>query len=573
MQSNFRSTGTIAMTLAAGWLCCVLSLWGFQPNPATAQTGRAAESAGKLEPKEQTASLEGCVVNAVTGDPLRKATLMLTRSGGSATPATAETDDQGHFAFQNLEAGRYILFGERTGFARQAYGARGNSLSGTALLFSAGQEMKDLLFKLSPNSVIAGKVLDEDGEPLANTTVMALRTAYQRGKRQFMPIGAAQTNDLGEFRIASLKAGRYIISATHRNLAGIMGGSGNKPPADKPESSYTTTFFPNSIDAESASPVEVGLGVESRGSDIRMVKVNTFRVKGKLSEPPQGKTVIVFLSPKGAGMIALITRSFALAQQTDGSFEIKGVAPGAYLLSSSGQDGMPSGVMQPVQVTDQHVEGIVLQLGGGGDLPGVVTVEGKDPVDLKSIQVVLESTDMMLVRPKVPVGEDGKFTLKGVAPGRYLVRVSGGPETLYLKSVRFGPQEVGEDGIDLSNGVSGSLEITLSQAGAQLDGTVRGEDSNPRSGVTVVLIPDSKRYSLYKEMTTDQRGGFSLKGITPGDYKVLAWEDIEPGAYQDPEFLKQFEGEAKTISLKESDRQALTLKAIPAEKGAKGVGQ
>lgn len=519
--------------------------------------------------KDKMASLDGKVVNSLSGDPLKKVTLLLQRTRGGGTPLTVETDEKGIFSFQDLEPGRYLLFGERTGYARQAYGARGNALSGTALLFSAGQQIKDLNFKLAPNSVISGKVLDEDGEGIPNVAVMALKTVYQRGKKQFVPLGAVATNDVGEYRIASLTAGKYIISGTHRSLGIGMAGASNKPPEDKPEPSYTTTFYPNSTDPAGASPVQVGIGTEMRGMDVRMVRVDAFRVKGKLSESPQGKQTLVFLTPKGVGVTGLVTRTMALVQQ-DGNFELKGVAPGSYVLSAT-QDGINTiGATQPVQVTDRHIQGLILQPANGGDLPGTVTVEGKDAVNLKNVKVTLDSLEILNVSPpQAPVGEDGKFTLKNVPPDRYRVLTTNGPEQLYIKQVRFGSVDATEDGIDLSNGVAGLLEIKLSQNGAQVDGAITGEDGNPVAGATVVLIPDSRRYSLYKEMATDQRGGFSFKGVAPGEYKILAWEDIESGAYQDPEFLKPFESKAQALPLKENDRKVLSLKSIPVESGGR----
>jgi len=48
-------------------------------------------------------------------------------------------------------------------------------------------------------------------------------------------------------------------------------------------------------------------------------------------------------------------------------------------------------------------------------------------------------------------------------------------------------------------------------------------------------------------------------------YTVLAWTDIETGAYQAPELLKRYESKAEKLSLKESDRKTHSLKAIPAE--------
>ena len=70
---------------------------------------------------------------------------------------------------------------------------------------------------------------------------------------------------------------------------------------------------------------------------------------------------------------------------------------------------------------------------------------------------------------RASVGDEGKFTLKNVAPDRYQVRLTGGPETAYIKSARLGGRDATETEIDLSGGVSGVLQITLSTAGAQVE--------------------------------------------------------------------------------------------------------
>jgi hypothetical protein len=448
------------------------------------------------------------------------------------------------------------------------YGARGSSLSAATLSVSAGQALKDLVLKLTPGAIISGKVLDEEGEPVMSVAVMALRPMYQRGKRQLGPAGAAQSNDLGEYRIAGLAAGRYIVRATYRNLAAAMGASGSKPPGDKPELSYVTTYYPNSADADGAAPVEVGTGAEMRGTDIRLLKSKTLRVKGKLIGMPQGKTAVVMLTPKGAGLMGMLTGGMAVARPPDGDFEFRGIAPGSYVLSATAALDLGSlGASLPIEVGDQHIEGIALELGEGAELSGAVLVEGSPAADPKGAQFMLEPVEM--VSPsmaRASVGDDGKFTLKNVAPGRYEVRLTGGPETAYIKSVRFGGRDVTDTEIDLTSGVSGVLQITLSAAGAQVGGVIRGEDDKPVTGATVALIPDSKRYALYMSIATDQNGVFSFKGITPGDYKLLAWEDIEGGAFQDPEYVKPFESKAQALSLKENDLKTATIKVIPSEK-------
>jgi protocatechuate 3,4-dioxygenase beta subunit len=534
--------------LTAGVFAGVLALSAFQAAPAPVKSG-----APKL------ASIEGKVIHALSNDALKKVTVLLARSGGGpAAQLSAETDEKGAFTFHDLEPGRYQMYAERTGFARQAYGARRNALQGTSLALTAGQEMKELVFKLSPNAVISGCVLDEDGDPLPNAPVMALRTIYQRGKKQFIPLGAVQTNDVGEYRLASLMAGKYLVSATFRNTGMGLAGASSKPPEpDKPEPGYTTGFYPNSTDPVFAGPVEVAVGGEMRSIDVRMAKVKAFRVKGKVAEGlTQGKTLIVLLTPKGAGITGMVTRQMAIGQ-SDGTFELKGVPPGSYNLTAT-TDGMSTlGAAREV-VADQHIGGLRIEAATPLEIQGTVTVEGKPGVDLKKVQVTLESVEMLnLNPPKGKPEEDGKFTLKGVAPDRYRVNASG-PDGVYLKSVQYAGQDVGEDGADLSS--AGKLEIAMAQDGAQVEGAVSDADGNAVPGATVVLIPSSRKWALFKEMTSDQNGRFQFKSVPPGDYKLIAWADIEPGAYQDPEFLKDYEGKAELLTLKENDRKMVTTK-------------
>ncbi|HJZ96276.1 MAG TPA: hypothetical protein VKE70_07200, partial [Candidatus Solibacter sp.] len=63
-------------------------------------------------------------------------------------------------------------------------------------------------------------------------------------------------------------------------------------------------------------------------------------------------------------------------------------------------------------------------------------------------------------------------------------------------------------------------------------------------------------------MTTDDNGILSAKGLKPGDYKLLAWEDVEQGAPYDPEFLRQYEKKMKSVKVDASGHEAVQLTAI-----------
>ena len=84
-------------------------------------------------------------------------------------------------------------------------------------------------------------------------------------------------------------------------------------------------------------------------------------------------------------------------------------------------------------------------------------------------------------------------------------------------------------------------------------------------GIQAILIPDRQRErrNLYKFATSDQNGHFTIATIAPGDYKLFAWEDIEPGEYNDPDFLRKYETLATPAQISESSTSIVEVKALP----------
>src|SRR2546425_8450293 len=133
--------------------------------------------------QQEPARLEGKTVNVTTREPLRKVNLTLRPAANPGQGALSVTSgDDGKFSFSDLSPGSYRLSAERAGFVRQEYGARGNSPMGTTLTVAPGQQVKDLEFKLVPQGVISGKVLDDDGEPALRAAVSVMRQ-MGRGSR------------------------------------------------------------------------------------------------------------------------------------------------------------------------------------------------------------------------------------------------------------------------------------------------------------------------------------------------------------------------------------------------------
>jgi hypothetical protein len=239
------------------------------------------------------AVITGQAVNSKTGEPVRRVSLTLRPMGsasgggmmgpGAAAPYAATTDAEGKYRIEKIEPGTYMLFAERQGFVRQQYGGPSTGMGlGTPLQIAAGQELKEINLKLIPHAVITGRVLDEEGEPVARVQVQAMRRRYMQGKAQLMPTGGGMTNDVGEFRLADLAPGRYWVSAMSQGRMRMSMEGPARNPDNKPEEDYVLTYFPSTADQSGARALDLEAGQQLPGIDIHLQKGAVYRVRGKV---------------------------------------------------------------------------------------------------------------------------------------------------------------------------------------------------------------------------------------------------------------------------------------------------
>ncbi len=527
--------------------------------------------AGSLPAFQATGSIEGQIFNLATGAPLKRATvrLMSTGAGGAgggrggpgrgAGPQMRETDEQGRFAFTYLEAGRYQLAAERQGFLRQNYGGRKYNTSGTPIVLAKDQHVRDIVMKMSPQSVIVGRVLDEDGEPVANIQVRAYQMGYRGGKRQWVQVGGGSANDIGEYRIPALEPGKYLVSTSQSNRPfNFMQVAGPAPLPDTPDLRYASTYYPSTADQANAVPVDVAAGAETRGIEIRLVKARVFRVRGRVAANAEsGRPPFVTLVSREGG------RTFpgaGPARPPDYRFDIPGVPPGSYVVYAQlGDRQQQLLAMQSIEIRNQHIDGIVLSPSPAGDVNGAIKVDDAGaPVDLSRVAVVLRPSPDLVSPPRGRVA-NGAFVLKNVVPLRYSISVNQLPDGCFVKSIHYGGREVPDEGIDIAPG--GAIEITLGATAGAIAASVVDKDGKPVGGATVALIP--KEGGATRGSTADENGAASFSGLKPGDYTVIAWDDIPQGAYMDPEFVKTYSGTA--VKVEPRGRQSVQVKVSTLE--------
>ncbi len=523
-----------------------------------------------VDPREY-AKVEGVVLDAQTGAPLSKARVTLFRIDGVGRERlTAATDSGGRFTIENIEAGQYRLMASRNRYASAQYGEKSPGAPGTTVTLAPTQHLKDLTIQLLPAAVVTGRVLDEDGEPVPYAQVSVLRYRYIRGKRELVPVGGGlnMTNDLGEYRLFGIPPGKYYVSVSYRDRNLMAGPSGS---GDDEDSTYPTLYYPGVFDPSQTQPLLLRPGEERSGIDFRMARVRAVHIRGTVSSavgrlPDQ---VFVSLVPRG-GMGVTGDRRFDSADRRTGEFELKAVLPGSYVVIASARgEGERLFARYPVEVGNSDIEGLNLVLGPGLRVDGEVRFETEPPADtsLDEIRVLLRPTEPMSGGGSDRVSESGSFAIEGLAPSQYLVSVSGLPADGYLKQARYGDQDVLAAGLDLGQGSGSTLRLLISMNGGRVEGAVRNKDGKAVPGATVALVPEPDRRDredLYRSATTDQYGRFTLRGIAPGEYKLFAFEDIEPGAYQDPAFLEPYEDQGEKVELDAGGRQAVELTAIVA---------
>ena len=221
---------------------------------------------------------------------------------------------------------------------------------------------------------------------------------------------------------------------------------------------------------------------------------------------------------------------------------------------------------QSIDVGNADVDGIALTVLSGMSVSGRLTWDGQPTSDRNRLVVYLRAAEGSYgYGSRATVALPWTFVLNDVYDLTYRVGVAGLCDDCYLKALRYAGATSPEDTFTPARGSNAALEVTISSKGARVRGSVIDEDNLPAVGVWVAMLPDEAHCNtrrLYKSAATDQYGHFDLRGIAPGDYKLFSWEEAESGAWEDPEFLKPFEGKGEKITLQEGDQKTLNLTAI-----------
>jgi sarcosine oxidase gamma subunit len=536
--------------------------------------------------------IAGRVITADTGRPVKRARVIVT---GGGRPFSATTDEGGRFRIGSLPAAAYNVVATKSGFVDAAFGQRRPQRAGTPVELTDGQQIGNIDIRLHRGGVITGRLVDEDGEPLAQAIVTVLRQRYVRGERQLTPAGVNQSDDRGQFRVFGLPPGEYYVSAAAggiervvRQVAGLAGGGMQE--ADE-STGYAPTYYPGVVAAADAARLKLAAAQELSGIDFQIQLVPLATVKGIVSGGP----ATVMLLPEGSsggvaggggrgggrGMAAMLGNALGgalrgaqmlrTATAADGTFAIRNVTPGNYTIVARSTEGPGATAVQPLLVAGIEAT-VALSPAAPVTMSGTITLEsGGTPVPkgFSGFRVAAAPVGPIAeiprgARPADP-NQNGEFTLRDVMPGQYIVR-GNAPRGWMLKAVFLDGRDVTDQPVEVKSATLSGLNVIFSDRVNTIAGTVRDDRGAAAAGRTVIAFSTDEKlwYPQSRHIVTartDASGAYRLAALPEGHYLIVAVEDVEQGEWFDPEYLEQVKADAQRITIGEGEQRRQDLKA------------
>ncbi len=525
------------------------------------------QEAGKL------GSVEGRVVNSVTGEGIRRADVTLRGTGGGRgagqEPVTlvAATDAEGQFRFQGVAEGNYFLMVQKQGFVAERRGG----FASRSIRVTPGQTVSGLEHKLQPQAVITGRVVDDDGEPAQGINVTVMQRRFMNGKRRWMQSNGGTTNDLGEFRIFNLPPGRVVVSAMPARRAVQVAGPLVATQFGGADTQYVQTYHPSVLEPDQATIVATKPGQMASNVDIQLRRGTVYRISGRVVDAESQGQLRVGVS--AMRIDDMMRGGDGGSTRPDGSFEIRGVRPGTYALTATSFENRPAAGQRRIGVArvdvSGDVEGLVIEIKGGFKVGGTVAAQTANPgakVDPKTISVMLSPAEQGMVfgpPPQVAVAADGTWTAENVIPGIYRLNAilrSSEAGASFVAAVTVGGEDyLGRD-LDMTQGPAGPIRVVVSTNSGAISGTADMSEGPGEGEEMAVAVPAEPKFRLVDQlraMPVTQAGAFTVKGLRPGEYLVFVFDQFQPGALEDPDLFKQIE--SKGVRVKAVAGQTATV--------------
>jgi hypothetical protein len=497
-------------------------------------------------PQTQPGSIQGVIVRVGTSTPV---------AGARVNLGTAQTltDDSGRFSFREVPPGRYRVGAMHTDYM-PAESAQRKGVAGVDVTLAPGQTVSDLVLTMLPKAGVSGRIFDNNRNAVAAASVQALKYSYQDGRRILISVRSAASSNSGDYVLPSLDPGQYVIRAVPQST-----NAGETP---------LPVYYPGTTVASLASAIELPPGLNVNGLDLTLSDARPVRIRGRIVSggEPVFAVSLTLVPRRGTVSTGSLQRT---SVANDGAFEFQRIASGAYDVVASGTipDGTRLAGSTPVEIGNSDIDDVTVNLQAQVSISGKVSIENEQAglANLTGLRIQLRREpfipELLIIIPNV--APDGTFTMAGVTPGEYQLKVTANGFQGYVKSARLGAINALNPPFQID--AKAELDIVLSRNAGSLDSLVTDDARKPFPEATVVLVPEPperQRFDLYYAVGSNESGVARFRSVAPGDYRLFAWDDVPADAWQDADFLRPYEHLGKSVHVSEGSNQRLDVTVI-----------
>lgn len=539
--------------LIAITITCILAT-AARSRSQTTNTAQAPLSGGGYK-------ISGTVINKVTSSPLALARISIADAKNSAKSAFVITSENGKFEFTGVPAGKYSLTGEKRGFVTASYDQ--HEEFSTAIVTGAGLDTENLTLRLAPNAVISGKVLDEAGEPVRHATISLYRDDHSSGVDQIRHIRGTVTDDQGAYEIASLRPGTYFVSvnatpwyAIHPTSRGETPRFGHEPgPVDRSlDVAYPLTFYADVTDSDDATPIPIR-GGDHLQVDIHLNPVPALRLLFHVSgDREHGFAHPSFQQPVFDSSLPVTSTGERMISR--GLLEVTGVPAGRYNINLNGQEAalQMNGVdlTRDGQEIDTSRAETLSSVRISAQVQGEATLPQNLFVGLRSGN--RNSLGMRMLDPK------GEVEYQQITPGPYEVIARGSTTPYSVAHMTVDGTPVTGHTLTVMPGSSPTVDVTLVGGSINVAGSVK-KAGHAFGGAMVVLVPKDPQndHDLFRRDQSDLDGTFTLRGVIPGSYTILAIENGWDLEWSQPSVITAYLKQGRKVQVSNQSGNSVKL--------------
>lgn len=524
-----------------------------------------AQSANPRQASPMTGyRIAGTVISKTDSRPLSHARIIVTDAKDAKKFESLITGDDGKFEFTGVPAGKYSLTGARRGFVFAAYDQ--HDQYSTAIVTGAGVDTENLTLRLAPDAVITGKVLDEANEPVREAVVTLYYNDHSGGVDRIHQFRSASTDDQGAYEFTLLRPGTYFVSVSATPWYAVHPPSNpesfgkNQPDAANPvdrslDVAYPVTYYADVTDTDSATPIPV------RGGD---------RIQADIHLTPVPALILVFHVPENGGFnipqlqqssfdTSTAIRSDGVQSSSHGFMAVTGIPAGRYnvRISSHGQSMQINNfdLTKDGQVLDTSAAEVMSTVKVSVKVAGETSIPDMLGIGLRSGNKFLSGLTI--------VDAKGQADFAEVPAGSYEVVVRGSDRRYSIAQMTAEGAQASGHVLTVAPGSSPSVSLTLARGNAEVEGVVK-KAGRAFAGAMVVLVPKNpeRDHDLFRRDQSDLDGTFTLHGVIPGSYTLLAIEDGWELDWSQPGVISVYQKSGRKIQV--SDEAGRTMKVTDA---------